>query len=379
MSKRDRQRQMADAGRQASEAGRTLQAQRTFEKPAETEPAPENTGGEDGGARFKPRNDERDNAMAEVVARHERENFAEASEPAPAPEPRRAAAPESEPAPEPSAPATPAAPDDPSQEPAPEPVKTIRVKVDGEEFDAPEADVEEAGGIAQYRMYKASENRLKKANDAMAEAKRMQAQIAESVQQFAAAVPKAPVEPVKSPAEVIKESLAQIRFGTDDDAAAALQKVLDSVAQKAPDEATLTASIMSRVGQENGKEVFVKEFSDIVTNQILLSTAITLENAALANAKKNGQAIQDWSVFYRSIGNQVRSAFGRSSQSAPAPAVTTGTPSQATSEKEARKASITQIPTAAARATPAEPDDKPESREQTLAKMQAWRATGRST
>jgi hypothetical protein len=88
--------------------------------------------------------------------------------------------------------------------------------------------------------------------------------------------------------------------------------------------------------------------------------------------ERPGQPI-DWQKFYSTIAHEVRGAFGRQSQPAAQPAAPTGgNPSQPVSEKEARKASITTLPTAAARATPPA-EEKPETREESLNRMRKAR------
>lgn len=378
-AKRNRERQMADAARLASDAGRTLQAQRSFSQSEDgaepgTEPRAEYTPPEppeDGAQRIMPRNEPRRLAMEEIEAKHaQRTGLGPSAEPeaTPAPaatEPEPTAPTKIDAAPKPGEPAR-----APATEPAPEPVKTIRVKVDGEEFDAPEADVNEAGGVKAYQQTRAAENRLKKTNEALAEIRQTQAAIASFIQKQTAP---APAAPAKSTPDFLKEQVDIIRFGTAEESAAALQKVLEHGQPKATDEAGLTGRILSTINQQAAENAFVTEFQDVVHNPVLLKTIIMLKNEGIANAEKTAQHITDWPNFYRSIGNQVRSAIGRQSQPASAAvAVTTGSTSQVPSEKEARKASIVNLPTAAARAVLPEAD-KPESRADTLNQMRKSR------
>jgi hypothetical protein len=82
------------------------------------------------------------------------------------------------------------------------------------------------------------------------------------------------------------------------------------------------------------------------------------------NGQPNWQALAtvDFDNHYRMIGNRIRNMFGGKTQAAPSPTETSKT---SASEKEARKASIVNLPTAAQRASlPTE--DKPESREEML-------------
>jgi len=251
-------------------------------------------------------------------------------------------------------------------------IKTVRVKVDGEEFDAPEEDVNDAGGIKPYQMMKAQENRLKKTSEALAETRKTQAQIAQFLQQQADAAAQQR-GPVKTPSQEMQEKIDLIRYGTPEESAAALQGILD--AQRVnPD--TIVARAMHEIKRDQAETAFVSEFSDIVHNPMLLRLIIGLKEERIAAATQNRQPINDWSHFYRSIGNEVRSAIGRPSQPTTAPAAQAATTADSTSpvlsEKEARKASIVNLPTAAARAAVPEAD-KPESREDVLNQMRKSR------
>jgi len=247
-------------------------------------------------------------------------------------------------------------------------VKTIRVKVDGEEFDAPEDEVNEAGGIKAYQRERASDNRLKKTNEALAEAKKTQAALIQFLQQQAAT--QAPAAPQQSVDEFIQQQVDVIRFGSAEESAAALKAVLDKTTQKV-DQNQIIGQAISVMQQQAAESAFVQEFSDIVHNPLLLKLIINMKDERI----KSNQGTQDWNTFYRSIGNEVRGAIGRPNQSPTSSeqsSTTTGSTSTGTSDKEARKASITNLPTAAARAVLPEAD-KPETRESILQQMRKSR------
>src|SRR5690606_21921493 len=132
-----------------------------------------------------PRNEPRRRAFEEIEARDLKTKGIPGLEPeqekpaeAPAETPAEAAT-EPQAASEAEAPA-----DTPDAAPAvPEAPKTVRVKVDGEEYDAPDEEVEAAGGVKAYQIQKAAENRLNKANATLSEARKVQAAIAQWVQQ----------------------------------------------------------------------------------------------------------------------------------------------------------------------------------------------------
>lgn len=211
-------------------------------------------------------------------------------------------------------------------------VKTIRVKVDGEEFDAPAEEVEAYGGVRPFQIAKATENRLKKITDTMAELRKYQAQ----------SQPQQPPKQQLSDQQFIAERMDKIRFGTADEAASA-QLEINARLTKNIDPIALSNHIIERTRNEQAVNEFKKEFADIAGNPILFSAAQTLDAQRRNELAKSGQQGQvDWQVFYRKIGNEVRSAFGRSSQ--PPSAQTAGNTSQ--QSKEAKKASITTLPTA---------------------------------
>ena len=346
----------AEAAAKATQAAQTAQVapelplESGSDKPPDKATRPE-------GVRPPLRNEPRRLAMEEIEALDlERKGLTPETPPA-TPE---AVKPEPIPAPQVTAPETPVAP----IAAAAEPIKTVKVKVDGQEFDAPQADVDAAGGISAYQRDKASENRLAKANQTLAETRQVQAYIAQLVQQLA------PKQPTETDAQFIASKMDMIRFGTPEESAVALQEVLSRSAQKIDPQA-ITQQAVSTMQRNLALDSFKKEFQDVVTHPMLLRLAVSLENERIS---KTGQPA-DWASFYSTIGNEVRSVTGRQSQPATAlaaPAATTSdTPSPA-SDKEARKASIVNVPTAAARAElPTEP--KPETREDILNQMRKSR------
>lgn len=373
-----REQRAANAAKQAqaaSDAGRTLQAQRQPQSDSSLEPSGDGSNEPRQELEFseapKPRNDPRNKAMDELLASREPQE--------PTAEPRPKA--EDEQAPEPvpltpeqilaaNTPADPAATvTAPTQ--AVEPViEMVKVKVDGVESEVPKAEVEEAGGVRAYQTAKAADNRLNKANEALAQTRQVQAQIATWAQQQQAAQP--PKLPELTNDQFIQSKVDLIRFGTPEESAAALR---DVIARGNPriDQNQITQTVMSQISKNSAVDSFKKEFQDIVSNPILLRAAISLENERAPQAQANPQT--DWGNFFRTIGNEVRSATGRQTQPATT-AVTTATPSaDPTSlviDKEARKSSIVNLPTAAARAAlPTE--SKPETREDTLNAMRKSR------
>lgn len=378
MSRRG-QNQAESAAKAASEAARVLQqrgqearSSQQQESARSVEPSPEPADhGEPATIRVKPRDEPRRLAMEEIVARDLRTKGITEQASTPEKVPDNPPPPTAEQmleggkfsAPEPEAPKPEAVP---TAEPVPTPIKTVRVKVDGEEFDAPAADVEEAGGVRPYQIQKASENRLKKAGEALAEAQRYRAEIGE----LANRAKQPPAAPVVTDDQFIASKVDAIRFGTPEESAIALREVMQR-SNKPIDQNAVVEQATNKIRHDQAVAEFDKEFGDVTSNPLLLKLVVTLRNEQIPQIK----GPVDWSTFYRTIGNQVRSVAGRPSQPATtvaAVAATSGTTSQSPSEREARKASIVNLPTAAARAELPK-DSKPETREDILQQMKKSR------
>ena len=248
----------------------------------------------------------------------------------------------------------------PSEAPV-EPAKTVRVKVDGEEFDVPAEDVEAAGGVTPYRIQRAAENRLKKANEALAEVKRVAADIA------AHKPPEQPAAPKESDAQFIASKVDTIRFGTPEESAAALQEILTR-ATKQPDQNTLIEHAVNRIKHDQAVTEFDREFQDLVADPLVLSWIVAERNRRLAQEKS---PVVDWPKFYRTIGTEIRNRIGRPSQPGTVSALASGTPSQS-SDKEARKASIVNPPGSSTRAELPK-EEKPQTREELINEMKKSR------
>lgn len=326
----------------------------------------------DEGTRPPPRNEPRRLAMEEIL-------IARGTPTEPEPEPKLAAKSEPkathaaataaavEPAPVIAPAATPqpaVAPAEPPVEPvaSPAPIPMAKVKVDGQEFEVAQADVDAAGGVTAYQRDKASENRLAKANQTLAETRRTQAQITQWIQQ------QTPQQPTLSYDQFLQSKVDIIRYGTPEESAVALREVL---ATQQIDPNAITQNAVNLMQQSLAVDNFKKEFQDVVSNPDLLRLAVVLEN----DIKPQIWPHADWTTIYRHIGNRVRSAVGRQPQpnlSAVAPATPTIDTPSPESDKEARKASIVNLPTAAARAAlPAE--TKPETHKDILNQMRKTR------
>ncbi|MCR4298642.1 MAG: hypothetical protein NUV75_07815 [Gallionella sp.] len=318
--------------------------------------------------RPEPRNEPRRLAMEEIEQRHAKtqvDPYAPPPEPEPEPAPAQIskidAAQQSletpVPAPEPVA--------------APPPVPMVRVKVDGEEFEVPQADVEAAGGVTIYQKDRAADNRLRRTNESLAESKRLQAQMAQIMQQqVAQRMP--PPAPVPTVSQLLQDNIDTIRWGTPEESASAFQKVIEAASPKL-DPQQITAYAVSQMQQQTALQGFKAEFADVIANPFILKGAVAREQEILAEATKTGQRITDWAHLYRAIGNEARSAMGRPSQQTQAHVTPNTTdPTSQPVDKEARKASIVNLPTAAARAALPEAP-KPETREDILGQLRKSR------
>lgn len=352
----------------ASEAARVLQA-RGQEKASVRQEAPAEPAANEAPERpeparvITPRNEPRRRSMEEVEQRDLRTKGMDLPGIQPPPEPDPQAPDPVPPKPEdiltgkaPDAPeAVVAAPEAPA-EPEKTEVKTVRVKVDGEESDVPLEEVEAYGGVRAYQIAKAQENRLKSTKEALEETRKVQAQVAEWVQKMQ------PQQQQKSAADQQQELLKFIaekidvrRFGSPEEAAAAEIEIAKRLMPQV-DQNEIRAQVTNQIRHDDAVQEFDRDFKDLVADPMILSWVVAERQKRLATVKGS----VDWKSFYRTLGTEIRNRLGRPSQSAPVPAATSGNTSQASSEKEARKASITNLPVAAARAELPKAD-KPET------------------
>jgi hypothetical protein len=227
---------------------------------------------------------------------------------------------------------------------------TVRVKVDGEEFDVPQEEVEAAGGLKTYQIQRAADNRLRKANEALAEVRKFQESKAETSKQ--------------SPDDFLQSKMEILRWGTPEESAAAMREIL-SKNNKPVDQNMIVEMAADRIRHDDAVKSFDKEFSDIGTSPLHLKLVVAMRNERLLQGHPG-----DWGNFYRSLGNEVRAVMPKQSQ--PSTTEKTADSTSQASDKEARKASIVNLPQAAARAALPE-DPKPETRADILNQMRKTR------
>ena len=253
---------------------------------------------------------------------------------------------------------------------APVEPKKIKAKVDGEEFDVPETEVEEYGGIKAYQIHKAAEKRLKEAKEVMERARQGEAQT-KAMQELVANLVKSqtPQQPSQTDDQFIASKVDVIRFGTLEESASALKEVMARSQQKL-DPNKIVEQATEKIRHDQAVAEFDKEFQDISQNPVLLKTALVLRNEGIQLARQKGERL-NWVEFYRGIGNQIRGAIPRQNQSQ-APATAEGNTSPQ-ADKEARKASISEPPKAAAARAEAPAEPKEETREDSIRRMRKAR------
>lgn len=228
----------------------------------------------------------------------------------------------------------------------------VKVRVDGEDFEVSQEEIDQAGGVKNFQIQRASENRLRQANEALAEVRKLRDVPRETSKE--------------APDEAMKKDLEILRWGTPEDATAALKRILTSQA-KPVDQNQIVEMAADKMRHDDAVKSFDREFKDIGASPMHLKLVIALRNEAVQKGHPG-----DWDNFYRSLGNQVRTIMPRTgATSQPSDKSTTDATSQP-SDKEARKSSIVNLPQAAARAALAE-EPKQETRADTIASMRKAR------
>ncbi len=143
--------------------------------------------------------------------------------------------------------------------------------------------------------------------------------------------------------------MQQIRFGDDAQAAQGMAELLSKVIPQV-DPNQIQNQALTRFRMETAAERFKTEYADVMGNPLVAKMAAVRENELLQQGVP-----PDWNKFYAGIGNELRSIMGKPHQLAVVPAATADPTSPATADREARKASIVNLPTAAQKAAlPAE-------------------------
>jgi hypothetical protein len=353
----------------ASEAGRVLRAQR--DKPVE-KPEP-----------VTPRHEQnpRNKIYAELVeSRKESSDLSQSDTDKP-----EEIKPEA-PAPDAVAPASPPVDPPPSTEPVAA-APTVKVKVDGEEFEVPQSEVDEAGGVQSYRMVKAMENRLKKATDTATEARKTQEQTMQLLQSLFQQQRQPQVTPQQAAARKA-ELVEQMVYGDTQQKLAAYEELSKLNSGQQFDPQQFKQSLKVELAIQSSADKFKSEFADLISNPDILALA-TIKERQMLDKYNMSNLPASFDTEYRKIGNELRALVGRPTQPAaeasntttgqtiPATASPQGTP---TSAKEERKASnIVSLPQASARATPKEKEELTPDQARNKALRDMRRARGQPT
>ncbi len=79
----------------------------------------------------------------------------------------------------------------------------VKVRVDGEDFDVSQEEIDQAGGVKNFQIQRASENRLRQANEALAEIRKLQGVSRET--------------PKEAPDDLLKKEIETLRWGTPEE------------------------------------------------------------------------------------------------------------------------------------------------------------------
>jgi hypothetical protein len=229
---------------------------------------------------------------------------------------------------------------------------TSKQVVDGEEYQVPQSEIDDAGGEKAWRIGRAAENRLQKANEALAEVRKLQESKADTS--------KATTD------DFVKSKIEQLRWGSPEESAAALKEIVQKFQPQQLDQNAIVEMAADRMRHDEAVKGFDKEFADIGQSNLHLKLVMAIRNERLQKGHPG-----DWGNFYRSIGNEVRAVMPKQSQPKQT-ATTQASPSQA-SDKEERKSSIVNLPTATAQRAEIPEEPKTETREDLLNKMRKKR------
>src|SRR5258706_12027070 len=88
----------------------------------------------------------------------------------------------------------------------------VKVRVDGEDFNVSQEEIAQAGGVKNFQIQRASENRLRQANEALAEIRKLQQGSRETAKE--------------ATDDLLKKEIETLRWGTPEESAAALKRIL---------------------------------------------------------------------------------------------------------------------------------------------------------
>jgi len=243
--------------------------------------------------------------------------------------------------------------------------ETVEVKIDGQVSKVPKAEVEDYGGVKAYQIIKAQEKRLAEANRYANDLGTMFRQLQQAMQK--------PAQPQPKPEEIVRDAITKIQFGAPEEAQAAFAQAIQALVPRQPDSQAVAMQAYLLTQVTDAENRFIEANKDLVDNQMIRQIVVNEKNRRLAEYQRQKRLPENWNAFYNSIATDVRAALGRP------PIATAHVPQQPASqstnglaEKEARKASIVALPTAATRAAAPEAE-KPLTRDDILAKARKAR------
>lgn len=200
--------------------------------------------------------------------------------------------------------------------------ETVTVKVDGQEFQLPKDRVDAEGGVEVVQMKLAAAKRLE---EARIEAARIKEEAAKAANPQAA-----------SATEQIDEAqlIEKVRFGSEAEAKEAIRKL---VGQNQPDPQALMPLVQQEIAKNQAVEAFKRDFPEIVKDPYMARLAVDME----VEARRTGDR-RPHHELYQAIGKSLTDWRGKMAGSF--------------KEKQEKKATVTPIPQAQAKAKlPEEP------------------------
>lgn len=249
----------------------------------------------------------------------------------------------------------------------------VLVKVNGKEYQVPKSEVDAAGGVVAYQKNRAADERLESIKQLEKIARENQLAQLRQRQEEAKKRQAAQQATFLQKAQERYQQLREIvQFGEPQQAFAAQIEMQRIVSALADNQNQRQTQFKAELKMEAASSVIADEFPEIFKDQDLMAFAHQIEVSELRKraAEVPNYTPRQWQEFYRGIGNRIRAKMGGAKPAAQT-AQTTGKTTPM-SEKEARKASIVSLPSAAARAAP-QKDEKPETRDDILNEMRKAR------
>lgn len=249
---------------------------------------------------------------------------------------------------------------------APEPDAPVKLKVDGQEFEVPRADVLRAGGgnleagVRIMQMETAAQRRLDHSKAIAAQAQAYAQQVLAAAQ---AAQQQKPQAQTAAPDD--SALIEAIRFGDPAEATRAFQVLEERAAQRATSrvQPSMTPEqvqflVQDRLDYQKSMEVLQRDYSDIVgdPNLNVLAGSIFQQKRAAGDQRSRVEVLAE-------VASEIRKWRGEPVKPSP--------------EKLERKKTIQVVKPANVRST-SEPEEKPKTTEQIIAEMRAQRMGGRS-